>query len=743
MADVTLAFLMHKEALRQRLAEWMERATGVDFGLDDADDATLLLDALCGAPDDSYLPRFEASGQTLAEQGGALDARLASLQQWRAALAHTLNDLFGDDYETLAQAHEALGSLCAQAALALARGYQHAKRYQAMKDAENAERGVTRLHALKLVNDAANSPTDIHQTLMTAASAIAEEMNADLCSIFLFDEASHELQLRATNGLWPSSGSHYTLAMGQGYSGWVAEHGYPLLVADALGDERFRDEASAYPIELHGLLSAPIIFFTSGRLEGAISVQTQAARAFTPDDVTFLEIVAGQIAMSIENSRLFVANDAEIRRKLQELSTLYRASALVTASLERQKVLRMIVEQAVQLSGAERSVVFELDRSGQERQTAHEAHKAQQGQQGQQARVAATFGFAEDALPPSVALTGQCCVVQLTQSGEAVMKLDCMRREKTCFFAGRSSVIDDQHVALSLPLYTVHGLLGVLCLFGRQRQAFSDQQVQLFMTFANVAAIAIENARLYEAASEGLRVRESLLREMHHRVKNNLQQVRSILNLTRNRVHSPDVEQVLGESMDRIQGITAAHELLSTGRLGMAPIDEIVRKIVGVSRINAAPPSLRLRFRIGKAPYYLPTDQTTTLAIVLNELVANAIEHGFDGRLSGEISVSVTLEDERVVIRVANNGNGLPADFSVEEAGGLGLELVRRLVASDLRGSFTMYETAYDPGAEGEQVTDPALPAIRPDQDDQAPRWTVAEIAFPTSLLVEPASSAG
>ncbi|HLY31025.1 MAG TPA: GAF domain-containing protein, partial [Ktedonobacterales bacterium] len=630
--------------------------------------------------------------------------------------------------------HEALGALSGQTAITLAHGYQSVKTYQKAFDAELARRGATRLRALGRINAVANSASDIDLTLTTAADAIAEEMDADLCAIFLFDEATRELQLRATNGLLPSNGSHYTRALGQGYSGWVAEHGEPIMVADALADSRFSDEASAYPIELHGLISAPIIFFTSDTLEGALSVQTRAPRAFTQDEVTFLEIAAGQIAMSIENGRLLATNDLEFRRKLQELNTLYRASALVASSLKRDNVLRMIVEQAVVLCNAERSVVFELERIEGNQPNAR-------NQPPMQLRVVASHGFAEfadDELPQLFLPVGECCLALAAREGQPMMRVDCMRRESGCYFFGRSAAIDNQHVVVAAPLNTVHGSLGLLCVLGGQRHVLSDQQRQLMLTFANVAAIAIENARLYEAASEGLRTKEILLREMHHRVKNNLQQVKSILNLTRNRVHSPEMEQVLGESMDRIQGIAAAHELLSTGRLGMAPIEEISRRIVAISRTNAAAPTLRLRFRIGRAPYYLPTDQTTTLAIVLNELVANAIEHGFEGRTSGEISINVAHEDERIVVQVADNGAGLPPGFSVTRAGGLGLELVNRLVSSDLRGSFQMYETTQDPGAGGERVTDPALPVVTAGDESEPQRWTVAEIAFPASLLATP-----
>src|SRR5262249_3350578 len=150
------------------------------------------------------------------------------------------------------------------------------------------------------------------------------------------------------------------------------------------------------------------------------------------------------------------------------------------------------------------------------------------------------------------------------QSGELTMQVDCLRTDAGCFLYDRPEAQDDQHSVLCAPLATMHGRLGALCVFTNQRHLLSTHQAQLVMTFANVAAIAMENARLFEQTREGLKVKETLLREMHHRVKNNLQQVGSILNMEKRRVKSPEAEQVLQENVARIHGIAATHDLLTT-----------------------------------------------------------------------------------------------------------------------------------------------------------------------------------
>ena len=720
--EVTAVLSERKAELRQRLCE----RAGDGIEPQPGSDAQLLLDALCGMPREIYRFAYAASARRLAEQGGHLEVRLESIQQWSSILAEAIHDLLVDQPDGNSQAQEFLGALIADVMVTLTRAFQDVKSRQAAEYAEHARRGATRMEALQRINAAANSILELDQTLHTAAKAVADEMDADLCVIFLFDDITRELQLRATSGPNPSSG-HFSLQLGQGYTGWVAEQGHPLIVRDAFEDARFSHEAVAYGEPYRGLLAVPIIFFTMVKLQGVIAVQTKEPRYFTEQEVHFLELVAGQLAMNIENGRLYEQTDEELRRKVHELSTLHQVSAVVTSSLDLDNVLSMIVAQAVLLSGADCSILFELDPVTEK------------------LRAVASHGFDTQSIANATVRAGQCCVGRVVHSGEPSMQVDCMRQDVGCFLHDLSDAVGDQHAVLCAPLTTVHGPLGSLCVFSSQRHMLNAHQLQLVVTFANVAAIAMENARLFTQTREGLRTKDALLREMHHRVKNNLQQVASILNMQRRRAKSPELEQILEENVSRIQGIAETHDLLSTAQLGMAPVDEIVRKIVGIVRGNLVPPELHIQFHINHAPFPVPSEQATTLAIILNELIANAIEHGFGGRDRGEIRISGTLGSGIIVLRIADDGKGLPGGFAVEKAEGMGLQLVRRLVESELRGSVEIYQLEGDPDLvwlpddQGVRITDPHLPAVpeEPDLDLEAivsRRWTVTELHFPAVI---------
>ncbi len=721
MADISLILHEQRDDLRRQLRAW----TQMDEEPEAGSDASLLIDALGGAPATVYLPKFESSAQQLAEQGGRLEARLAGIQRWSSGLSDALSAVFAHDPATAASAQAQLTQVVSEVTVTIARAYETVRARREKEEVERGRRGLTRLQALQRINAAANSTLDLDQTLSTTARAVASEMNADACVIYLFDEVTRELQLRATSGPYPHGSRHLTVPLGHGYTGWVAEHGHPLVVADALADTRFREEASAYPRPLRSVLSVPIIFFTVEKLEGVITVQMYDSHAFSDEDANFLEIVAGQLAMSIENGRLYEQTDEELRRKVHELSTLHRVSALVASTLVLDNVLTMIVGHAVQLSGADRSVLFELDPATQ------------------QLTAVASHGFDDPGISRTLLHVGQCCAGKVVQSGEPRMHVDCMHCEESCFLHDHPDARRDQHSVLCVPLNARHGPLGALCVFSSQRHLLNNHQLQLVMTFANVAAIAMENARLFEQTREGLRTKEVLLREMHHRVKNNLQQVASILNMQRRRAKVPEAEQILLECVDRIQGIAATHDLLSSAEFGMARPDEIARKIVGIVRGNLVPPHLRIRFHIGATPFHIPSEQATTLAIALNEIIANAIEHGFEGRDHGEIRISGQRIGDHIIVRVADDGRGLPDHFSVQSSSGMGLQLVNGLVKSDLHGVFDVFSAVGDPdvGDPEERLTDPSLPAIG--SDGQSPRapdtrpaeraWTIAQLTFPAT----------
>src|SRR2546428_4453308 len=219
------------------------------------------------------------------------------------------------------------------------------------------------------------------------------------------------------------------------------------------------------------------------------------------------------------------------------------------------------------------------------------------------------------------------------------MAIDCFSHNEHCFLFKDPGVSSDIHSVLCIPLQVKQKVFGFICIYSSHRHSLSHEQMQLVITFANEAAIAIENARLYEETRRGLELKSALLRELHHRVKNNLATVAGILSLQRRRTKSPEVRYTLAESVNRVQGLAATHDLLSHEDVSEARVDEIARKIVGVANAHLRPPETHISFTVEPCPVVIPSRAVAILALVLNEIVSNAIKHGMAGVKEGAVTL--------------------------------------------------------------------------------------------------------
>ncbi len=187
--------------------------------------------------------------------------------------------------------------------------------------------------------------------------------------------------------------------------------------------------------------------------------------------------------------------------------------------------------------------------------------------------------------------------------------------------------------------------------------------------------------------------KDATIREIHHRVKNNLQTIASLLRLQGRRLTSPEARAALAESERRIRSIAIVHETLSREAGDVVSLNEIVRPLARLVEDTSSTPEHTIRFKVEGDAGDLPGEVATPLAVVLNELMQNAVDHAFPER-SSEASVEITLArtDGHVEIEVRDNGTGLPQAFTLEGSRGLGLSLVQALVTSELQGSIEMHD---------------------------------------------------
>jgi two-component sensor histidine kinase len=191
--------------------------------------------------------------------------------------------------------------------------------------------------------------------------------------------------------------------------------------------------------------------------------------------------------------------------------------------------------------------------------------------------------------------------------------------------------------------------------------------------------------------------KDATIREIHHRVKNNLQTVAALLRLQARRVDAPQARAALEESVRRVASIAMVHELLSQTLEDAVPFDSVADRVLAMCAEVAAPESDVRVHRTGDFGE-LPAEVATALAMALTELVQNAVEHAYPAGAGGTIDVVVRREQDRLTLEVRDQGAGLPPGFDLVSSPRLGLQIVRNLVEGELQGTLAVRPTGTQRG---------------------------------------------
>ena len=189
-----------------------------------------------------------------------------------------------------------------------------------------------------------------------------------------------------------------------------------------------------------------------------------------------------------------------------------------------------------------------------------------------------------------------------------------------------------------------------------------------------------------------LLTKDATIREIHHRVKNNLQTISSLLRLQARRLKSQEAIEAIAESVRRIRTIALVHETLSHEAGEDISFVEIVRPLLRLVEEGLQSTDRPVKFSVIGDGGRLPATVATPLSVVILELLQNAVDHGFpEGSRGGSVLVVLgTHEDGALTIRVIDNGQGLKPDFEMASVTGLGLSIVRTLVTTELAGTIQM-----------------------------------------------------
>ncbi len=203
------------------------------------------------------------------------------------------------------------------------------------------------------------------------------------------------------------------------------------------------------------------------------------------------------------------------------------------------------------------------------------------------------------------------------------------------------------------------------------------------------ALVLVEDVTDARRREQEIKVKDATIREVHHRVKNNLQTIASLLRIQARRSDSPEASRSLREAVERISSMAVVHEQLTGSDDERVEFADSARTIVEMVRTGLAGADSNVSAQVEGSTGEVPAQVATSLALVTAELVHNAIEHGIGAGGTGTVSVTLRRLAGEIKLVVRDDGKGLPEAFDPDASANLGLAIVKTVVEDDLRGSLT------------------------------------------------------
>jgi two-component sensor histidine kinase len=212
------------------------------------------------------------------------------------------------------------------------------------------------------------------------------------------------------------------------------------------------------------------------------------------------------------------------------------------------------------------------------------------------------------------------------------------------------------------------------------------------------AIVLLNNVTELRRRERELVTKDATIREIHHRVKNNLQTVSALLRLQARRIDNPEASQALNEAVRRIASIALVHETLSGGSDASVGFDDVLDRLVRhalelTPRLNEITIS-----RTGQLGSVDPRI-ATPLALVITELIYNALEHGLEDE-GTELTIAIERDGQSAHVTIIDDGVGLPVGFDLTQSSNLGLQIVRTLTENELRGTLSLVSNAEETRAQ-------------------------------------------
>jgi len=509
------------------------------------------------------------------------------------------------------------------------------------------------LQAVGEISAALASTWDLEETLDVITRVTSDVMGVASCSIYLREKnGGSRLVLKATTGLARDAIGIARLEAGEGLTGWTVTHGRPVAVTDVLLDPRFKLIPETHEEGLRSLLAVPLA--VQGRVIGAMNVQTAEPHQFSTEEVELLSMIGNLAAGALEKAMLY----DRMRQQIRELEGLIEVSRTIVSPLYLDDMLGVVAQMAARVMEV-RSVALHLLDEASGKLALRAAHNTSAA-----ARERQSFDIGEG-LVGEVARQARPLPVPDVRQDPRYLNRKLAEAEGLVSFLG-------------VPLVVRQRIVGVLSCYTDSPHEFTPKETDLFSMLANQTALAIENARLV--------ISTAVVREMHHRVKNNLQSVAMLLRLQMGSSKDEGTRGILAGAMARILTIAAVHETMSEQGLSLVDVRQVLERVAASATLLVA--GKEIRIEVEGESLALPSRMATSLALAVGEFVQNAVKHAFQGRDQGHIRILVVPGPQTCEVLVLDNGIGTAGTRS--ERKGLGIELVQTLVSHDLKGQFEL-----------------------------------------------------
>lgn len=540
-----------------------------------------------------------------------------------------------------------------------------------------------RLAALYEVSSQLGSTLDLSELLNLVMDATIQLTGAERGLLVLLDPDSEKLRTVAARNVDQETIAGDSMQISRSVVHRVVQEGQPVLTDNAQKDRRFAEHQSVISYQLRSIMCAPLR--ARGKVIGAAYVDNRLfSGAFGEDDLELLLAFAGQAAMAIENARLFRQTDEALSKRVQELSLFQRIDQELNKSLDLDRVLGLALDWAIQLTGADAGSIGLVD-------------EPEEGSDGRPTlRLLAYKGENEGGAARTVSAVHPV-FARVLEEGIPVATRDVSPEEA---IDGTSAVAQ-----LAVPVKREDTIIGLIALEYRRSRAFEKGDTEFVERLADRAAVAIANARLYEAVQAANEAKSEFISLVTHELRIPMTSIRGYTDLLLKEMAGPineSQERFLHTVKRNLERMTIlVHDLadinrIESGRMKfeLAPFDvrEVVRNVAADLQDAIDDRQQTLILEIPEELPHVYADRTR-IGQVLTNLVSNATKYTPEG---GEIAVRARAAGEEVRVGVADNGIGISEadqarlftqffraeamEVREQNGWGLGLSIVKKLV---------------------------------------------------------------